>query len=215
MTASAFRRRHSFAEYLELDESSNVKLEYFEGEIFAMAGGTPELAMNVGIALASVRDRGCHVHSSDLRIRVQATGLAAYPDVTVVCGPKQSDPQSRTTIINPSVIVEVLSDSTEDYDRGEKVEHYRQIPSLHACLLVSHRQRLIEVWQRAPDGSWSLTSHRAGEAVELDAIGVRFAVDEVYRGVLEPWCGWSHADRERSPACVAPTVVRPPAGELP
>lgn len=158
MTASAFRRRHSFAEYLELDESSNVKLEYFEGEIFAMAGGTPELAMNVGIALASVRDRGCHVHSSDLRIRVQATGLAAYPDVTVVCGPKQSDPQSRTTIINPSVIVEVLSDSTEDYDRGEKVEHYRQIPSLHACLLVSHRQRLIEVWQRAPDGSWSLTS---------------------------------------------------------
>ena len=188
VTASAFRRRNSYADYLEIDELSNVKLEFFDGEIFAMAGRTPdhaELAMNLGIALAAVRDHGCAVYSSDLRIRVLATGLAAYPDVTVVCGPKQTDPESRTTIINPTVIVEVLSDSTQDYDRGEKIEHYRQIPSLQACLLVSHRQRHIEVWRRGADGSWSRADHGAGSIVELDAIGVSFAVDEVYRGVLD------------------------------
>lgn len=188
MTASAFRRRNSYAEYLEIDELSNVKLEYYDGEIFAMAGGTPDhaaLAMNVGFALIGVRERGCTVYSSDLRIRVLATGLAAYPDVTVVCGPKQLDPESRTTVINPAVIVEVLSDSTQEYDRGEKVEHYRQIPSLQACLLVSHRERHIEVWRRATDGSWSRTEHGAGSIVELDAIAVSFAVDEVYRGVLD------------------------------
>ena len=101
------RRRHSYsyADYLELDERSNVKLEFLDGEIFAMAGGTPQhaaLAMNVGIALGAVLERDCLVYSSDLRIRVMSTGLAAYPDVTVVCGPAQTDPDSRTTVINPA-----------------------------------------------------------------------------------------------------------------
>jgi len=188
VTGSASRRRNSYAEYLELDETSNVKLEFFDGEIFATAGGTPEhaaLAMNVGIAMAAARERGCNLHSSDLRVRVLATGLAAYPDVTVVCGPKQVDPESRTTIINPSVIVEVLSDGTQDYDRGEKAEHYRQIPSLQVCMLVSHRERHIEVWRRGPAGGWSCADYRAGAIIELEAIGVSFAVDEVYRGVLQ------------------------------
>lgn len=187
MTASAFRRRNSYAEYLELDETSDVKLEFFDGEIFARPGGPPEhaeLAMNVGIALAAARERGCHLHSSDLRVRVLATGLAAYPDVTVVCGPKQVDPESRTTVINPTVIVEVLSDSTQEYDRGEKAEHYRRIPSLQVCMLVSHRERHIEVWCRGQAG-WSCTHHRAGSVISLDAIGVSFTVDDVYRGVLE------------------------------
>jgi Uma2 family endonuclease len=188
VSASAFRRRNSYAEYLEIDELSNVKLEFFDGEIFAIAGGTPEhaaLAMNVGMEFAPVRNRGSTVYSSDLRIRVLATGLAAYPDVTVVCGPKQTDPESRTTVINPTVIVEVSSDSTQEYDRGEKAEHYRQIPSLKACLLVSHRRPHIELWRRGPDGSWSCVELGAGATVELDAIGVSFAVDDVYRGVLD------------------------------
>lgn len=186
MTASAFRRRYSYAEYVELDERSNVKLEFFNGEIFAMAGGSPEhaeLAMNVGFTLAAVRDRGCHVYTSDLRVRVMETGLATYPDLTVVCGPKQTDPESRATVINPTVVVEVLSDSTEDYDRKEKAQHYRQIASLRVCMLVSQRQPHIEVWRRGPDGGWSCVEYRSGETVELDAVEVSFAVDEVYRGV--------------------------------
>jgi Uma2 family endonuclease len=180
------RHRYRYEDYLELDARSNVKLEYLDGEIFAKAGGTPEhaaLAMNVGIALGGVLDRGCLVYSSDLRIRVISTGLAAYPDVTVVCGPAEADPQSRTTVINPTVIVEVLSDSTHDYDRGEKAEHYREIPSLQVCMLVSHRRPHIEVWRRGSEG-WSLAEFGAGETVELAAIGVTFAVDRIYRGVL-------------------------------
>lgn len=179
------RHRYSYAEYLDLDEMSNVKLEYLDGEIFAMAGGTPDhaaLAMNIGIALATVRERGCRVFSSDLRIRVVATGLAAYPDVTVVCGPLEHDPDSRTTIVNPTVLVEVLSDGTEAYDRGAKAEHYREIPSLKAYLLVSHRRPHIEAWQRGEDGSWSLSECGPGVVLELPGIGERLAVSEVYRG---------------------------------
>jgi Uma2 family endonuclease len=186
VTASA-RRRYTYPAYLDLDEMSNVKLEYLDGEIFAMAGGTPDhaaLAMNIGIALAAVREHGCRVFSSDLRIRVLATGLAAYPDVTIVCGPAQYDPDSRTTITNPTIIVEVLSDSTRDYDRGAKAEHYRQIGSLKACLLVSHQQPQIEAWRRADDGSWSRSEHGPGAVIELPGIDVALPVDEVYRGGL-------------------------------
>ncbi|PRP97371.1 hypothetical protein ENSA7_67210 [Enhygromyxa salina] len=193
MTGSA-RRRYSYAAYLELDETSNVKLEYLNGEIFAMAGGTPEhaaLAMNIGIALAAVRDHGCHICSSDLRIRVLATGLAAYPDVTIVCGPIEREPASQTTITNPTIIVEVLSDSTQDYDRGAKVEHYRQIPSLRAALLVSHDRASIEAWRRGEDGSWSRSEHGRGAVLELPGIGVQLAVDEVYRGALTDAREWT------------------------
>jgi Uma2 family endonuclease len=186
--SAAARRQHSFAGYLELDERSNGKLEYRGGEIVAKAGETPEhaaLAVNVGIALALVRDHGCQVFSSDLRVRVLATGLAAYPDVTVVCGPLERDPDSPTTVVNPTLVIEVLSDSTQDYDRGEKAEHYRMIPSLQACLLVSHQRPHVEVWQRDADGRcWVATEHGAGAVIELGALGERLAVDEVYRGVL-------------------------------
>lgn len=186
MTASA-RHRYSYTAYLDLDEMSNVKLEYVDGEIFAMAGGTPDhaaLAMNIGIALAAVREHGCRVYSSDLRIRVLATGLAAYPDVTIVCGPIERDPVNRTTITNPTIIVEVLSDSTQDYDRGAKAEHYRQIPSLTGFLLVSHQRPHIEAWRRGEDGSWSLSEHGAGATIELPGIDMNLAVDAVYSGGL-------------------------------
>lgn len=187
LVSASAQRRYSYPAYLDLDEMSNVKLEYLDGEIFAMAGETPEhaaLAMNIGIALAAVRERGCRVFSSDLRIRVLATGLAAYPDVTIVCGPIERDPASPTTITNPTVIVEVLSDSTRDYDRGAKAEHYRQIPSLKACLLVSHQRPLIEAWRRAEDGRWSLSEHGPGAVIELPGLDVALPVDEVYRGGL-------------------------------
>ena len=125
------------------------------------------------------------MYSSDLRIRVMSTGLAAYPDVTIVCGPAQADPESRTTVINPMVIVEVLSDSTHDYDCGEKAEHYREIPSLQACVLVSHRRPHIDVWQRGSDGGWSLAEYGPGDTIELAVIGMTLPVDRVYRGVLD------------------------------
>src|SRR5437763_840040 len=125
MSASARRRSFSFRDYLELEAASNTKHEYSAGEIYAMAGGSPAhaaLSMAVGGALlAQLRGGPYRVYSSDLRVRVSATGLATYPDVTVVCGPEEHDAQSESTVINPAVLVEVLSPSTEEYDRGEKL----------------------------------------------------------------------------------------------
>jgi Uma2 family endonuclease len=182
------QRRYSFIEYLSLDEDSNVKLEYRDGEIFAMAGGTPDhasLAVEVSsLLLAQVRDRGCRVFSSDLRVRVVETGLATYPDVTVVCGPLERDPSSRTTVTNPTLIVEVLSDGTQDYDRGEKARHYRRIASLRAYLLVSQRESRISAWRRTEDGNWALTEHGPGETVTVPELGLQLTVDDVYRGGL-------------------------------
>lgn len=178
--------RYTFGDYLLLEQDSNVRHEFLDGEIYAMAGGTPDharLAMNVGAALlARLGDGPCQVFSSDLRVRSLATGLATYPDVTVVCGPIERDPESRATVTNPRVVVEVSSDSTEEYDRGEKLDHYRTIPSLEAVILVSHRAPRVTLWAKAA-GSWKSEDVDAGD-VDLAALGVRIPLAEVYRGGL-------------------------------
>lgn len=178
----------SFPEYLAQEEASETKHELVNGEIFAMAGGTREharLAMRVGIALgAQFRGRSCEVFSSDLRVRVLATGLATYPDVSVVCGKFEQDPEDANTLVNPVVLVEVLSDSTEGYDRGEKFGHYRRIPSLREYVLVSQRRPRIEVFRRNEDGTWTLFEAEASGSVKLTSIGCELAVDEVYANAL-------------------------------
>jgi len=185
----AARHRYSYADYLNLEEVSNVKHEFFAGDIYALAGGSPDhaaLAMNLGASLlAGIGTRPCRVFSSDLRVRVLATGLATYPDVTVVCGPLERDPESRLTVTNPSLVAEVLSNSTEDYDRGEKLEHYKRIPSLRECLLVSHREPRIEAWRRGSSGGWERHTADRGERVRLDSLDCEIAVDDVYRGGLD------------------------------
>lgn len=189
VTRAVRHHRHSYGDYLLLEEESTVRHEYLEGEIYAMVGGTPEhaaLAMKIGAALVNqLRDEPCQVMSSDLRVRVLATGLATYPDVTVVCGPLERDPASHVTVVNPRLVVEVLSNATEEYDRGEKLAHYRQMPSLMECLLVSHRERRLESWRRDPDGSWSHHSAGPGETLMLGTLGCRLVVDDIYRGGLE------------------------------
>jgi Uma2 family endonuclease len=179
--------RYTYRDYLALEEASNVKHEYLDGEIYGMAGGTPThaaLAVAVSSALhQQLRGGPCRVYSSDLRVRALAGGMATYPDVTVVCGELETDPESATTVTNPRLVVEVLSDSTEDYDRGEKLDHYRSIPSMAAVVLVSHRASRIESWQRAPDGGWRLEAAGAGETLTLTALDAALEVEEVYRGV--------------------------------
>jgi Uma2 family endonuclease len=153
-----------------------------------MAGGTPEhaaLAMSVGAALVvATRGGPCRVHSSDLRVRALATGLATYPDVTVVCGPYDKDPESQTTIANPRVVVEVTSRSTEESDRGDKLESYKRIPSLAAVVLVSHSECLIEVFERQDDGAWQRSEARRGAAVSIGALTCELAVDDIYGAAL-------------------------------
>jgi Uma2 family endonuclease len=181
--------RYTFQEYLALEASSTVRHEFLAGEIYAMAGGTPQhaaLAMAVGAALLNqTRGGPCRVHGSDLRVRSLATGLTTYPDVTVVCGPYEADPQDKNTIVNPRVIVEVTSESTEDYDRGVKLDSFQRIPSLEAIVLVSHREQLIEVFERGGASTWRRTEARPGASLRIGALGATLGVDEIY-GVATP-----------------------------
>jgi Uma2 family endonuclease len=189
VVSSAGHHRHTYQEYLAFERSANTRHEFFEGEIFAVAGGTREHAatcVNISSALrVQLRGRGCQTHSSDLRIRVLETGLATYPDVTVVCRPVEVDSADRNTVTNPTLVVEVLSPSTASYDRGEKLEHYKRIPSLREVVQVAHDERLIEIWRRGDDGAWSRREVRSG-AVALAAVDCTLSVDDVYRDELAP-----------------------------
>jgi len=188
MTRSIRIHEYTYQEYLAYEEASNVKHEFLDGEIYAMAGGSPEhaaLAVAIASSLSSqLNAKPCRVFSSDLRIRVAATGLATYPDVSVVCGPLQRATEWRDTVLNPTVLVEVLSDGTERYDRGEKFEHYKKIPSLKEYVLVSQKEALVELWSRAGD-SWSRQESPAGDRLVLHSIQCELVVDDLYQGVFE------------------------------
>ena len=189
MTQPARKLTYTFAEYLQQERASDTKHELINGEIFAMAGGTPEharLAMRVGRALgAQLLGQPCDVFSSDLVLHVLATGLATYPDLTVVCGRLERDPEDANAVVNPVVLIEVLSDGTERYDRGEKFAHYRRIPSLKEYVLVSQHEPRIEVFRRNEDGkTWTLTVGEASESVTLTSIACELTVDEVYANPL-------------------------------
>ncbi len=185
VSAPAHLHGYTFDEYLDLEAVSNVKHEYLDGEIYAMAGGTPRHAALTlaigGTLLAKLRGGPCRAFSSDLRVLVAATGLATYPDVTVVCGPIETDVRSQVSVTNPKLLVEVLGSSTENYDLGEKFEHYRQILSLGAVLYVWQDQTRVELRVRAPDGSWSISTFHDDDTVPLDVIGCTLSVREIYR----------------------------------
>ena len=187
MSAPVSRRRLTYEEYLTLERASEQRHEFCDGEIFAMAGGSPEhsaLAARVIVQLGTqLRGQPCQVYTSDLRVRVQATGLTTYPDVTVVCGPLERDEEDPHAIVNPVVLVEVSSLGTEAYDRNEKFAHYRRIPSLRAYVLVSQREPRIEVYRRNGDGSWALDDARPPCVARLDAIGCALDVADIYAGV--------------------------------
>jgi Uma2 family endonuclease len=174
-------RHYTLEDYLSVEEMSAVRHEFLNGEIFAMAGGAPEhAALSAAAVVVLGRRLEGRPYSADLRIRVVATGLATYADAAVICGDPIRDPASPTHVTNPVVIVEVLSQSTEAYDRGQKREHYQQIASLREYVLVAQDRREIEVYARPTDGIWQRSVHRAAEAVDLPSIGVRFTVDELY-----------------------------------
>jgi Uma2 family endonuclease len=176
--------RYTFEDYLGVEEMSTVRHEYLDGEIFAMAGGTPEhaalLAAVVVLLGSGLRGKPCRPYSADLRIRVPATGLATYPDAAIICGDPLRDPTSPTHVLNPVVLVEVLSPSTDEYDRGEKREHYQQIESLREYVLIAQDRRRVEVFQRGDSATWTLRVFEASDTVHLPSIGVSFSVDELY-----------------------------------
>jgi Uma2 family endonuclease len=188
MNEPARKLTFTFAEYLVQERAGDTKHELINGEIYDMAGGTGEharLASNMtGVLLGQLQGKPCAVFSSDLLVRVLATGMATYPDLSVICGRFEHDPEDKNVATNPIILVEVLSDGTESKDRGEKFAHYRRIPSLMEYVLVSQHEQRIEVFRRTEQG-WILSEATAGESVKLISIDGELSVDAVYANPLE------------------------------
>lgn len=178
----------TYAEYREGELAAEVKHEYLRGEVFAMTGGTPQhsaLAARITALLSrELGGRPCRVFNSDLRVRIEATDLATYPDVSVVCDKLETSVDDDHAIVNPILLVEVLSDSTEAYDRGQKAAHYRRIPSLRAYLLVSQHEPHLELFVRRDDGTWSLLEAEADQRLGVEPLGIELSVAEVYEDPL-------------------------------
>jgi len=179
--------RYTYADYVALELGSPTKHEFLDGEIYAMAGGSEEhsaLAAEVLRLLGNaIGAQPCRVHTSDLRIYVEATGLATFPDGSIICGPlAQHAPSPKATALNPSVLLEITSDSSEEYDTGTKLEAYCTIPSLRDYVVVSHRERRIAVHARTSEGTWTTRQAISGGRVRVSSLDVELVVDEVYRG---------------------------------
>jgi Uma2 family endonuclease len=188
MSLAESSRRLTETEYLEIERAAHFKSEFFDGEMFAMAGGTPLhslIAVNFAAELRNqLKGRPCAVYNSDLRIKVEATGLFTYPDVSVVCGPLDFAEGTDDTVLNPALIVEVLSDSTEAYDRGKKFENYRQIGQLRAYLMAGQNEPRIEQFTRQNDGNWLLSEAAGVESrLEIPSLGMAISLAEVFANV--------------------------------
>lgn len=188
MAGDAAKSYVSYADYVALERESTTKHEWLDGVIYDMSGGTPSharlAASVIGKLDRQLGGKRCCPFSADLKIRVLATGLATYPDVSVVCGSLQTDPDDAHAVTNPSVIVEVLSDSSEAYDRGQKFAHCRRIPSLMEYVLVSQNERRIEVFRRQSDGNWEFSEALEGQTAHLKSIECTLSVDEIYADPL-------------------------------
>jgi Uma2 family endonuclease len=178
-------------QYLEIERKAEFKSEYFQGEMFLMGGAREphnlivlNLAIEVGLQL---RKRPCRAYVNDMRVRVGATGLYTYPDLTALCAEPQFLDATRDTLLNPTLIVEVLSPSTEAYDRGRKFEYYATVESVGEYLLVSSERVRAELYTRQPDDRWLLTAvGRLEDSLDLESIGVHLTLADLYEKVDFP-----------------------------
>ena len=176
------------AEYLAIERSAEYKSEYYAGEMFAMVGASRAhniVAGNIFAALhRQLADRPCNAYQNDMRVRVSSTGLYTYPDVAVVCGEESFADDEHDVLLNPVLIIEVLSPSTEAYDRGKKFEHYQQIPSLVEYLLVAQEPYRVEQFARQGAAQWLYSAaQRPEDVVSLNSIGCTLTLADVYAKV--------------------------------
>jgi Uma2 family endonuclease len=188
MTAVA-KKKLTPQEYLTQERQAPFKSEYYRGEVFAMAGASlshSQVKDNLaGEARSQLKGGPCRAITSDMRVKVDATGLYTYPDVTFYCGEPMLEDAQLDTLLNPRAIVEVLSDSTEKYDRGTKFEQYRQIPSLREYILIAQDRPLIERYVRQPDETWVLRIFNdMSQAFEFASITATIPLSEIYRDVM-------------------------------
>ncbi len=185
MTAQP-QKIYSEEEYLEMEREADYKSEYYRGEIFAMAGAgfnhnriTENLSVEVGTL---VKGKSCRGYSSDLRVHIPENGLYTYPDFLIICGKNEFLDDKKDTILNPTVIIEVLSPSTSGYDRGEKFHFYRSISSLKEYAVVDSFSISAEVWRKGEDGFWYLASeaYDISGSIELGSVGVTLSMFDMY-----------------------------------
>lgn len=172
-------------EYLAAERQAQIRSEYFAGEIFALAGASRQhnrIVTNLVSGLDSqLKERPCNVYSSDLRVKINRSGLHTYPSVVVTCGEELFSDENRDVLLNPLVIIEVLSDSTEVYDRGEKFEHYQQVDSLLEYLLVSQHSYRVEQYAKQSDKNWLYSeAHEVQDIVRMASIECQLSVKDIY-----------------------------------
>ncbi|MCG6942119.1 MAG: Uma2 family endonuclease [Thiohalocapsa sp.] len=176
----------SFDDWLAAERAAtDARSEFVDGEIFAMTGGTEEhnlISVNVSAELrAQFKRRPCYVYAGDMKVRVDTDNVGAYPDIMAVCGERTFHDQRRDIITNPTLIIEILSDSTEAYDRGDKFAHYRQLPSLKTYVLISQHRVAAELYVRQDDGRWLLSTYDSlADTVPLESVDASLALAEVY-----------------------------------
>ena len=172
-------------EYLTLERQAEYKSEYFAGEVFAMAGASQRhnlIASNVIRILGTqLLERDCNVYPSDMRVKISQVKKYTYPDVVVVCGKERFEDEDKDTLLNPSLIVEILSESTEAYDRGKKFEHYQLLGSLREYVLIAQDPYRLERYVRQDDRTWTYTEfHSSDDIVALPTIGCTLSLKDVY-----------------------------------
>ncbi|WP_295391897.1 Uma2 family endonuclease [uncultured Thiodictyon sp.] len=176
-------------DYLVWERQQETRHEYFDGEIYAMTGASREhnlVCLNIAASLhTQMRGKPCEVYNNDMRVKVSKTGMYTYPDIAAVCGEPQFEDAAVDTLLNPVVIIEVLSDSTEQYDRGAKFRHYRTVASLRHYLLVAQSECRVEHYVRESNNRWLLTEYREiDESIDLAALECRLRLGDMYERVL-------------------------------
>ena len=180
--------RYAFENYLTTKHQTKIQHKYTDGQVFAMVGASTEhniIVANITAALvAQLKDRPCLVFANDMKVRIDKAGACKYPDLAALCGDAELFDERRDVLLNPSVIVEVLSASTEAYDRGEKFALYRRLPSLREYALVSQDKPCVELFSRQADGGWLLTEYAEDEAtISLPSIGCLLVLRDLYHKV--------------------------------
>lgn len=178
-------------QYLEQERRAEFKSEFYAGEVFAMAGASRwhvRISGNFfGEARSLLKGQRCEPFTNDMRVLVDATGLYTYPDVIIVCGEAQFADNEFDTLLNPTVIVEVLSDSTEAWDRGRKAAHYRRLPSLQEYILIAQNEPRVEQYRRQQNGDWTLKETTDLDAeIKIPSVGIRILLREIYARVEWP-----------------------------
>lgn len=203
-------------EYLALERTSQYKHEYFRGEIFAMAGASERhvsiVANLMYMLVGQLKGRPCKAYANDLRLQVSPTGLYTYPDILVVCGTPHFADEQQDTLLNPTVLMEVLSESTETYDRGKKFDHYRALPSVSDYLLIAQDQHKIEHFVRQEAHRWLYAAHTSlNDVIEITSIACALLLGDVYDKVEIVGAG---LDEENAPRGLSPQAQDAPVWRL-